>query len=71
VVLDLGGTSLQLTHVYEGEVTSTASVPLGVVRTAQRFLTTDPPTKQEMTALREDVLRHISPVLPLTQIRSW
>jgi len=64
VVIDLGGGSLQLTQVGAGEIISTASVPLGVVRTTQHFFLTDPPTRHEIMVLREEILRHVSPVLP-------
>ena len=64
VVVDLGGSSLQITQVHEGDISSTASLPLGAVRTTQRFLTSDPPTEQELLALREEIERQISSVLP-------
>ena len=43
VVADLGGGSLQLSRVRRRRVVSTASVPLGAVRTTRRFLHHDPP----------------------------
>ncbi len=64
VVVDLGGSSLQITHVHEGDFRSTVSVPLGAVRTTQRFFTNDPPTRQELLALRQEVGKRISSVLP-------
>jgi exopolyphosphatase/guanosine-5'-triphosphate,3'-diphosphate pyrophosphatase len=64
VVIDLGGGSLQVAFVREREVVSTASLPLGVVRTTQRFFSNDPPTRQEITALREAIVQHTTPVLP-------
>jgi len=64
VVIDLGGGSLQLTHIREGRVAATASIPLGAVRTTRRFFTADPPTKRELTGLRKEVQRLIAPVLP-------
>jgi exopolyphosphatase/guanosine-5'-triphosphate,3'-diphosphate pyrophosphatase len=56
-VADLGGGSLQLSHVREGEITSAASLPLGSVRTTTRFFRSDPPTAQQIQALRQEV-RH-------------
>ena len=64
VVVDLGGSSLQITQVRESNISSTASLPLGAVRTTQRFLNSDPPTERELLALREEIERQISSVLP-------
>jgi exopolyphosphatase/guanosine-5'-triphosphate,3'-diphosphate pyrophosphatase len=64
VVVDLGGGSLQITHVRAGDISSTASVPLGAVRTTQRFFSSDPPKKQELLALREEISKQISSILP-------
>ena len=54
-VADLGGGSLQLSHVREGEITSAASLPLGSVRTTTRFFKSDPPTAQQIQTLRQEV----------------
>ncbi len=43
VVTDLGGGSLQLTTVRDGEIVPVASLPLGAVRVTRRFLRHDPP----------------------------
>jgi exopolyphosphatase/guanosine-5'-triphosphate,3'-diphosphate pyrophosphatase len=64
VVLDLGGGSLQISQLKAGVVNSTASVPLGAVRTTKRFLTNDPPTALEVAALREEIQQRVSSVLP-------
>jgi len=64
VVVDLGGGSLQVTQVREGDIGSPASVPLGAVRTTQRFLNNDPPTERELLVLREEIKRYLSPILP-------
>ncbi len=63
-VADLGGGSLQLTQVREHTIVSAASVPLGAVRTTARFFRSDPPTKQEMQALRQEIQHHCETVLP-------
>lgn len=65
-VVDLGGGSLQLTQVRAGAIVSAASVPLGAVRMTEQFLPTDPPTTQEVQALRREIQRHCEPVLPAT-----
>jgi len=54
-VADLGGGSLQLTHVREEEISSAASMPLGAVRTTTRFFRNDPPTEREIQSLRQEV----------------
>ncbi len=49
VVVDLGGSSLQITQVCNGDISTTASLLLGAVRTTQQFLTNDPPPEQELS----------------------
>ena len=58
-VADLGGGSLQLSHVREDEITSAASLPLGSVRTTSRFFKSDPPTAPQVQALRQEVQRQL------------
>lgn len=67
MVADLGGGSLQLTRVRAGEILSVASLPLGAVRTTQRFLKHDPPTASELLALRKEVRERVAEVLPPAQ----
>ena len=55
---DLGGGSLQLTTVREGEIVPVASVPLGAVRVTRRFLRHDPPAEAEIAALRRHAREH-------------
>lgn len=64
VVIDLGGGSLQISQVRAGGIHCTASLPLGAVRTTQRFFKNDPPTKQEILALRTEVRKQIGSALP-------
>lgn len=64
VVADLGGGSLQLTQIREGEITWAASFPLGAVRTTARFFRNDRPTKEEIQALRQEIRRHCERDLP-------
>jgi len=64
VVADLGGASLQLSRVRNGRGTSTASVPLGAVRTTELFLKHDPPTPRELRALRAEIRTHLAAALP-------
>jgi exopolyphosphatase/guanosine-5'-triphosphate,3'-diphosphate pyrophosphatase len=59
-IADLGGGSLQLTHVREGEISSAASLPLGGVRTTIRFFKSDPPTAREIQTLRQEVQHQLA-----------
>ena len=64
LILDLGGGSLQLTQVKQGEITSVASFPLGAVRTTTRFCPHDPPEPGEICALRTEIRTQLAPALP-------
>jgi exopolyphosphatase/guanosine-5'-triphosphate,3'-diphosphate pyrophosphatase len=67
-IADLGGGSLQLSHIRDEEITSATSLPLGAVRSTTRFFKNDPPTAAQMHALRQEVrhqlVRHFSSVPP-------
>jgi exopolyphosphatase / guanosine-5'-triphosphate,3'-diphosphate pyrophosphatase len=64
LVVDLGGSSLQLSRVRHRRVVATASVPLGAVRTTRRFLHHDPPLPRELQALRDEIRAHLRAALP-------
>jgi exopolyphosphatase/guanosine-5'-triphosphate,3'-diphosphate pyrophosphatase len=64
VVMDLGGGSLQLTHVRDGLPHAAVSFPLGVVRTTRRFLRHDPPRRQELTRLRDEIRQQLAAASP-------
>ncbi len=64
VVVDLGGCSLQLSAICEGEPVALGSLPLGALRTTQRFLASDPPTPEELDALRHRVRVAAGDLLP-------
>jgi exopolyphosphatase/guanosine-5'-triphosphate,3'-diphosphate pyrophosphatase len=64
LVADLGGSSLQVSRVRARKVVSTASVPLGAVRTTRRFLHHDPPSTRELQALREEIRTQLRTALP-------
>jgi exopolyphosphatase/guanosine-5'-triphosphate,3'-diphosphate pyrophosphatase len=64
LVVDLGGASLQMSRVRAGRVVSTASLPLGAVRTTRRFLRRDPPAPRELRRLRETVRTALAGALP-------
>jgi exopolyphosphatase / guanosine-5'-triphosphate,3'-diphosphate pyrophosphatase len=64
IVVDLGGSSLQISRVRRRAMISTASVPLGAVRTTRRFLRDDPPTPRALQALRHEIRRHLHAAVP-------
>ena len=64
VVADLGGASLQLSRIRHGRVVSTASLPLGSVRTTRAFLMHDPPTPRELRELRTQIRERLRNALP-------
>jgi exopolyphosphatase/guanosine-5'-triphosphate,3'-diphosphate pyrophosphatase len=64
VVVDLGGGSLQIATLRDGEALTATSVPLGAVRTTGRFLRHDPPTAAEVHALRREVRGLVNGALP-------
>lgn len=64
VVVDLGGGSLQVTRIRDGEPGVGASLSLGAVRMTARFLRHDPPASGEVRALRREVRERAAGVLP-------
>lgn len=64
VIADLGGGSLQLIRLRRGEIVSTVSLPLGVVRLTRRFLRDDPPSPRELRALRDEIRQQLRGALP-------
>jgi exopolyphosphatase/guanosine-5'-triphosphate,3'-diphosphate pyrophosphatase len=63
-VIDLGGGSLQIAALRQGDVLTAVSVPLGAVRTTARYLRRDPPTRASLGALRRAVRDLAGGVLP-------
>src|SRR6266542_1344919 len=64
IVADLGGASLQLSRVRDRKVVSTASLPLGAVRTTTRFLHDNRPKPRALQAVRTEVREQLRGVLP-------
>ena len=64
VVADLGGASLQLSRVRGRKVVSTASLPLGAVRTTSRFFHHERAKPRELQALRAEVRGQLLGALP-------
>jgi exopolyphosphatase / guanosine-5'-triphosphate,3'-diphosphate pyrophosphatase len=63
LVCDLGGGSMQLAQVRDGQLRNSVSVPLGVLRMTQRFLDHDPPKRREIDELRSHVRETLDSVL--------
>lgn len=55
MVLDIGGGSIELTRFRDRELVESWTLPLGALRLSDRFLTSDPPNKGQVEALREYV----------------
>ncbi len=61
VVLDIGGGSMQLTHVEGRHARESASFPLGAVRVTEQFLPGDGPVKKkDLARLRDHVAETVS-----------
>ena len=71
LVIDVGGGSLEVAGG-EGERLDVAeSLPLGVTRLTHRFVRSDPPTKDELVALRVHGLRLLGPLADRIREREW
>jgi exopolyphosphatase/guanosine-5'-triphosphate,3'-diphosphate pyrophosphatase len=57
VVLDIGGGSTEIALGINKELKTAISVDMGSVRFSERFLTSDPPDKEQVSALRNEVDR--------------
>ncbi|MFN8498213.1 MAG: Ppx/GppA phosphatase family protein [Anaerolineae bacterium] len=55
LVVDIGGGSAEMTQVAQRQLVQARSLPLGSVRTSERFLKSDPPRKGEVSALVDHV----------------
>jgi len=64
IVADLGGGSLQLTRIRARQIGWSASLPLGALRLTRRFMRGDPPTADEVRALRAEIRRHLLRAFP-------
>ena len=59
LLLDLGGGSLLLARIEDRKPVATWSFPFGTLRLTDRFLSSDPPGEEAMTALRRHVRREL------------
>jgi exopolyphosphatase/guanosine-5'-triphosphate,3'-diphosphate pyrophosphatase len=64
LVIDIGGGSTELVVGAHGDLDFHVSMQAGVVRHGERHLHTDPPTREEMRALAEDVRRIVDDAAP-------
>ncbi|HBJ72984.1 MAG TPA: exopolyphosphatase, partial [Actinobacteria bacterium] len=63
LVMDIGGGSLELASGVDEEPDVAVSLPLGAGRLTRNFLTQDPPTAEELRALRKHVRASIASVV--------
>src|SRR5204862_7745205 len=56
-VLDVGGGSLEILRFRDRESIGSWTLPLGGLRLSDRFLKSDPPTREEVGRLRDHVTR--------------
>jgi exopolyphosphatase/guanosine-5'-triphosphate,3'-diphosphate pyrophosphatase len=64
VVIDIGGGSTEFVVGHDGDVAFFTSLQMGVVRMTERHLHTDPPQRDEIGALVEDVRATIDAGIP-------
>src|SRR5438067_2037281 len=63
LLLDVGGGSVELVLVQQGRPLWLRSLPLGAARLAERFLTSDPPTKRQIQRLEKHLARELGSLL--------
>jgi exopolyphosphatase/guanosine-5'-triphosphate,3'-diphosphate pyrophosphatase len=59
-VVDIGGGSLEVTRFERRQIVQSWTLPLGALRLSDRFLVSDPPTKDEVQALRDHVAKTLA-----------
>ncbi len=62
VVCDVGGGSTELTGASRGQIESLVSVPIGAVRMTERCLGADPPTNDQVAAMRAAIAKAFAAV---------
>jgi exopolyphosphatase/guanosine-5'-triphosphate,3'-diphosphate pyrophosphatase len=63
LLIDIGGGSVELVMVRDGEAIWMESLPLGVSRLTERFLTSDPPSQAEVRKLEAHLHRKLDPLM--------
>lgn len=70
LVIDIGGGSVELTWGTRGQIEGTLSLPLGAVVLTEQYLSHDPPSEDEIAALRAALGRILDPRLPAVARRN-
>ncbi|MDR2459773.1 MAG: hypothetical protein LBE38_03170 [Deltaproteobacteria bacterium] len=60
LIFDIGGRSTELIRTYKREISLTKSLPLGVVSLTEKFIHHDPPTTQEVLAMKDYIFQTLS-----------
>ena len=60
VLFDLGGGSIEVTRIVGRKLAHSVSLPLGVVRIAERYMPAMPPSRKQIAALSEHVAAQLS-----------
>jgi exopolyphosphatase/guanosine-5'-triphosphate,3'-diphosphate pyrophosphatase len=63
LIVDIGGGSVELVLVENGQPITLDSVKLGVARLSEQFLPSDPPTSKEVAQLEKHLSQHLGPIL--------
>jgi len=63
LVADIGGGSVQIVSCGARDIVGSVSLPLGHIRLSERFVPSDPPTMDELRAVRKEVRARLEPVL--------
>jgi exopolyphosphatase/guanosine-5'-triphosphate,3'-diphosphate pyrophosphatase len=69
LLFDLGGGSIEITQVRGRKMAHSASLPMGVVRLAERYMPAMPATRRQITALNADAAAQFSQYDWLTRSR--
>lgn len=59
LVVDVGGGSTELIITHQGRPDSVVSLPLGAVYLTERFVRSDPPLREELAALHQEIMLHL------------
>lgn len=63
LIIDVGGGSTEFILSVEGEVRCLRSIPIGVVKLAEEFIPSDPPSPLELEALQKELESILRPLL--------
>jgi exopolyphosphatase/guanosine-5'-triphosphate,3'-diphosphate pyrophosphatase len=71
LVVDIGGGSLEVAGGEGGRPDLVESLPLGVARLTSRFVRSDPPRPEDLTALRVHALAVLGPLAESARAQPW